>query len=163
MNQDVHDQWQMARDDWRSSRALVLSHDGPKVRELARATDSFFESPWPLHAAGEGWDPVHAFGLSPSVLDGKARHATDEELLAQPDMLTSGAVVAIGVGVACAILNIEGPISTLLASAAVTGGKPNRQLRLDTRLGDWSDIECWWQLSAYREGGRPCQRAPLIN
>ena len=78
-------------------------------------------------------------------------------------MLTSGAVVMIGVGAACAILNIEGPITTLLASAAVTGGKPNRQLRLDTRFGDWSDIECWWQLSAYHEGGRPRQRAPFIN
>jgi hypothetical protein len=156
----MNHQWQMARGDWLDHRDVVLSHDGPKVRELARATDSFFESPWPLHAAGEGWEPVHAFGLSPSVLDGKARHATDEELLAQPDMLTNGAVVAIGVGAANAILNIEGPIATVLAFNAYTGGKP-KQLRLDTRLGDWSETEWWWRLPAYRDGRGPRQLATI--
>ncbi len=164
MNQDVHDQWQLARDDWRSSRAFVLSHDGPKVRELVRATDSFFESPWPLHAAGEGWEPVHALGLSPDILSGWVRYASDAEVFAEPGAIDLGVVAIIGSGAANAIANIDGTIATLLASVAYARGGPS-QFQIDTRRGNWTDTPMWWKLPAYRsdESGGGRQRAPSIN
>ena len=164
MNQDVHDQWQMARDDWWNNRDLVLAHNGPKVSELALATDSFFASPWPKHAASEGWRPVYAFGLSPDILSGWVRYASDAEVFAEPGAIDLGVVAIIGSGAANAIVNIDGTIATLLASVAYARGGPS-QFQIDTRRGNWTDTPMWWKLPAYRsdEGGRPRQRAPFIN
>lgn len=164
MNQDVHDQWQMARDDWWNNRDLVLAHNGPKVSELALATDSFFASPWPKHAASEGWRPVHALGLSPDILSGWVRYASDAEVFAEPGAIDLGVVAIIGSGAANAIVNIDGTIATLLASVAYARGGPS-QFQIDTRRGNWTDTPMWWKLPAYRsdEGGRPRQRAPFIN
>ena len=164
MTRAVDDEWRAAEDDWWNSRGLVLNRNGPRADELALATDDFFASQWPKHAAGEGWRPVHALGLSPDILSGWVRYASDAEVIAEPGAIDLGVVPIIGFGAANAIVNIDGTIATLLASVTYARGGPS-QFQIDTRRGNWTDTKWWWRLPAYRsdESGGGRQLAPLFH
>jgi len=88
---DLMERWEwnldVCREDWRTSRALLPDPLPRKVKDLADATDAFFNGPWAPRAFREGWTAAQLFGVIfvPTLLN-IANHEND------------GLVTSIGLG-----------------------------------------------------------------
>ena len=91
MSADLMERWEWdldaCREDWRTSRGLLPDPLPRKVKDLADATDAFFNSPWAPRAFREGWTAAQLFGVifEPTLLN-LASHEND------------GLVTSIGLG-----------------------------------------------------------------